>query len=110
MLTLAAMLQQVIQVGGSDLHLTPGTPPQIRVDGELRPLGSPPLTAADTERLASSLHENGPGARVQIAGHSCLLGTHRGRAVLERDAKNAERCGAHFHRIFAGNRHAAVPA
>jgi len=55
MLTLAAMLQQVIQVGGSDLHLTPGTPPQIRVDGKLRPLGSPPLTAADTERLAYSI-------------------------------------------------------
>ena len=52
MLTLAEMLEEVIHSGGSDLHLTIGTPPQIRVDGKLRPLGSTPLTAADTESLA----------------------------------------------------------
>jgi twitching motility protein PilT len=55
MLTLAEMLEEVIHFGGSDLHLTTGTPPQIRVDGKLRPLGSAPLTAADTERLAYSI-------------------------------------------------------
>jgi twitching motility protein PilT len=49
------MLEEVIHFGGSDLHLTTGTPPQIRVDGKLRPLGSAPLTAADTERLAYSI-------------------------------------------------------
>jgi twitching motility protein PilT len=55
MLTLAEMLEEVIHSGGSDLHLTMGAAPQIRVDGKLRPLGSVPLTAADTESLAYSV-------------------------------------------------------
>jgi twitching motility protein PilT len=37
---------------GSDLHLKVGTPPRIRVDGCLQSTPFPPLTAADTERLA----------------------------------------------------------
>ena len=55
MLTLTEMLEEVIRSGGSDLHLTTGTPPQIRVDGKLRPIGSAPLTTADTESLAYSV-------------------------------------------------------
>ncbi len=55
MITLAEMLQKLIQAGGSDLHLTIGTPPQVRVDGKLRPLDMPSLTAADTKRLAYSV-------------------------------------------------------
>jgi twitching motility protein PilT len=53
--TLDEMLEEVIHSGGSDLHLTTGTPPHIRVDGKLRPLGTVPLTPADTERLAYSI-------------------------------------------------------
>ncbi len=55
MITLAEMLQKVLQAGGSDLHLTIGSPPQIRVDGKLRPLDIPALAAADTKRLAYSV-------------------------------------------------------
>jgi twitching motility protein PilT len=55
MLTLAEMLQRAIQAGASDLHLTIGTPPQYRVDGKLRPMDLPPLTPADTKRLAYSV-------------------------------------------------------
>jgi twitching motility protein PilT len=55
MLTLTEMLEEVIRSGGSDLHLTTGAPPQIRVDGRLRPIDSQLLAAADTERLAYSL-------------------------------------------------------
>jgi len=54
-ITLAEMLQKVLQSGGSDLHLTTGSPPQMRVDGRLRPLDIPPLTPADTKRLAYSV-------------------------------------------------------
>ncbi len=53
--TLAEMLQKVVQSGASDLHLTVGVPPQIRVDGKLRPLEMPVLTAAETKRLAYSI-------------------------------------------------------
>ncbi len=55
MITLAELLQKVLHSGGSDLHLTIGTPPQIRVDGQLQPLEMPPLMAADTKRLAYSV-------------------------------------------------------
>ena len=55
MLTLAEMLKAAVQAGASDLHITIGTPPQIRVDGKLRPLDHPPLTAGDTKRLAYSV-------------------------------------------------------
>ncbi len=55
MITLAEMLQKVLQVGGSDLHLSTGSSPQIRVDGKLSPMDIPPLSAADTKRLAYSV-------------------------------------------------------
>jgi twitching motility protein PilT len=55
MVTLAELLQKVLHSGGSDLHLTIASPPQIRIDGHLHPLDMPPLTAADTKRLAYSV-------------------------------------------------------
>ena len=36
--TLGQLLKVMVQRGGSDLHITSGTPPQIRVDGSLTPL------------------------------------------------------------------------
>ncbi len=53
--TLPELLQKTIQAGASDLHLTTGSPPQIRVDGKLRPLDAGVLTAGDTKRLAYSV-------------------------------------------------------
>src|SRR5437867_12822649 len=55
MYTLAELLQKVLQSGASDLHLTNGVPPQMRVDGHLRAAGALPLAAADTKRLAYSV-------------------------------------------------------
>ena len=44
------------QARGTDLLLTAGIPPQIRVDGHLRPVpGQPVLTASDTEALLAEL-------------------------------------------------------
>ena len=44
-----------MSLGGSDLHLTGGTPPRVRVDGRLRPLDLPALTAAEMRPLACSM-------------------------------------------------------
>jgi twitching motility protein PilT len=55
MITLAELLKKCLHSGGSDLHLTLGSPPQIRIDGKLNPQDMPPLTAADTKRLAYSV-------------------------------------------------------
>jgi len=57
--TLPEMLQKTIQAGASDLHLTTGVPPQIRVDGKLRPVSDQVLNAADTKRLAYSVMTDG---------------------------------------------------
>ena len=55
-LSLSELLRKLSELGGSDLHLTTGTPPQVRVDGHLRPLdGFRQLTAADTKQLAYSV-------------------------------------------------------
>src|SRR6266487_2865435 len=54
--SLSELLRKLSDVGGSDLHLTTGTPPQVRVDGHIRPLdGYRPLTSADTKQLAYSV-------------------------------------------------------
>lgn len=49
---LTELLTDMIQRGASDLHLTVGTPPQIRIDGDLEPMNLPRLTPDDTKELA----------------------------------------------------------
>jgi twitching motility protein PilT len=55
-ITLAELLKKLSELGGSDLHITTNTAPQVRVDGHLRPLdGFKILTSADTKQLAYSV-------------------------------------------------------
>jgi twitching motility protein PilT len=55
-LSLSDLLKKLIEMGGSDLHLTTNTPPQVRVDGHLRPVeGMRTLNSADTKALAYSV-------------------------------------------------------
>jgi twitching motility protein PilT len=49
---LEELLRFLIERRGSDLHVKVGSPPRIRVDGNLTPAPFDPPTAADTERLA----------------------------------------------------------
>ena len=44
--SLSELLKKMLEINGSDLHITTNSPPQIRVDGSLRPLDMPPLTAS----------------------------------------------------------------
>src|SRR5256884_994571 len=55
MATLPDLLKTTVEVGGSDLHLTTDSPPQVRVHGELRRLQVPNLTPADTKQLVYSV-------------------------------------------------------
>ena len=51
--SLSELLKKLAELGGSDLHITTNSPPQVRVDGHLRPLdGFKPLNSADTKQLA----------------------------------------------------------
>src|SRR5215831_1073924 len=49
------LLKTLLEMGGSDLHLTTDTPPQVRVHGHLQRLPLPPLTPAETKNLAYSV-------------------------------------------------------
>jgi twitching motility protein PilT len=54
--TLPELLKKMTDAGGSDLHLTTNSAPQIRVHGHLSPLSMfPAMTPADTKRLAYSV-------------------------------------------------------
>ena len=53
--TLRELLKMLVELGGSDLHVINNSVPQVRVDGTLRPLDMPLLTAADTKQLAYSV-------------------------------------------------------
>src|ERR1700761_201035 len=54
-ITLSELLKKMIEMGGSDLHLSTNSAPRVRVHGKLRALDMPPLTAADTKALAYSV-------------------------------------------------------
>src|SRR3954454_1334156 len=53
--TLSELLRKMLEMSGSDLHITTNSPPQVRVHGHLRPLDMPPLTPAETKQLAYSV-------------------------------------------------------
>jgi twitching motility protein PilT len=53
--TLHQLLKAQADQGSSDLHITVGTPPQMRISGNLCPVKIDPLTAADTEALCYSI-------------------------------------------------------
>ncbi len=55
-ITLPELLRKMTDAGGSDLHITTNSPPQMRVHGHLAPLsGFGSMTPADTKRLAYSV-------------------------------------------------------
>ncbi|HUF33048.1 MAG TPA: type IV pilus twitching motility protein PilT [Acidimicrobiales bacterium] len=53
---LAPHLRYACDHGGTDLHLSPGTPPLVRIDGALRPIpDAEPLTSAGLEKLVKAV-------------------------------------------------------
>jgi twitching motility protein PilT len=54
-INLHQLLKAMIEKGASDLHLTTGSPPQLRIDGALVPLKMDALGPPDTKRLCYSI-------------------------------------------------------
>lgn len=52
------LMEQVVESGGSDLHLSAGLPPYIRVNGHLTSTEHEPLTAEQCQRLIFSMLNN----------------------------------------------------
>lgn len=55
MITMEELLALMVRQGGSDLHITVGSPPRIRIDGSLLPVEHPSLDGEDTRRLSTSV-------------------------------------------------------
>lgn len=49
------LLKTMIENNASDLHITTGSPPRMRIDGKLIPMDSPPLNPPDTKGLCYSI-------------------------------------------------------
>ncbi|MGH9060174.1 MAG: type IV pilus twitching motility protein PilT, partial [Acidimicrobiales bacterium] len=86
------LLSEVATMGGSDLHLTAGRPPSIRVDGAIRVMeGYPELTGADTRRLVYAVLTQRQRERFEAqleldASHSVAeVGRFRVNVFLQRD-------------------------
>src|SRR5215510_14363338 len=54
-MNLPDLLKATLDLGGSDLHLSMGSPPQVRVDGHLKKLDYPDLTPDVIKALAYSV-------------------------------------------------------
>lgn len=55
-MTILDILEMLVQQQGSDIHLMVGSPPTLRIDGELRPIeGAPVLNAEQLEALITPL-------------------------------------------------------
>ncbi len=55
MATLYELLEIMVKRNASDLHITTGTPPRLRIDGKLVPIDHHPLDAKDTKELCYSV-------------------------------------------------------
>jgi len=53
-INLHQLLRTMVEKGASDMHITTGTPPLLRVDGSIVPLKLPPLGPVDTKQLCFS--------------------------------------------------------
>lgn len=52
------LMEQMIEMGGSDMHLSAGLPPYFRISGKLTPIGEEPLSANECQRLIFSMLNN----------------------------------------------------
>ena len=99
----ADVLMQVIERKASDLHITVGRPPMVRVRGRLTPLeGFPTLTSSDTREIIYSILSNDQRQRLetdwQIDFAYAIPGTARFRV------------NAYFQRASLGAAFRLIPA
>jgi twitching motility protein PilT len=64
-LSLQTLLKAMLDKGASDLHITVGSPPRLRIDNELVRLQTEPLTPVDTKTLCYSVMNDGQKLRFE---------------------------------------------
>ncbi|MCZ6689394.1 MAG: type IV pilus twitching motility protein PilT [Planctomycetota bacterium] len=65
MVTLEELLQLLVERGGSDLHITAGAPPKIRIDGKLISTEHDLLDAESSQKIVYSVLDNEQIARFE---------------------------------------------
>ena len=55
MANLHQLLKAMVEKGASDLHITTGSAPQLRIDGRLVPLKTSALSPVETKQLCYSI-------------------------------------------------------
>jgi len=55
MASMHQLLKTMVEQGASDLHITTGTPPQVRLDGKLVPMNLPAMSPVETKQLCYSI-------------------------------------------------------
>lgn len=73
------LLRLVVDEGASDLHLSVGAPPALRINGALVKLQLPPLTPEDTETLARAVTSDANLQRVAEEGSVDFAFSFRGQ-------------------------------
>ena len=53
--SLTQLFKTLIDQNGSDLHISAGTPPRLRINGQILPLNLPPLSPQNSEELIYSI-------------------------------------------------------
>ncbi|MGE0867072.1 MAG: type IV pilus twitching motility protein PilT [Kofleriaceae bacterium] len=74
------LFDRLLERGGSDLHLTPGYPPMLRIRGELVPDGQRMLAAADIDALLAPLLSPKQAAQFATTGDLDFAHAHGSRA------------------------------
>jgi twitching motility protein PilT len=83
------LLAVLLERGGSDLHLSCGNPPILRIHGDLEPLNEPPLTPADLDHVFREVISGDQRARFNASRDLDFvfdvpnLGRFRGNAFLQ---------------------------
>jgi twitching motility protein PilT len=86
------LLKVMIEKGASDLHITTGSPPRLRVDGKLVPLDYPSLAPAETKTLCYSILTDAQKHRFEESNELDLsfgvkgLSRFRGNIFMQRGA------------------------
>ena len=68
MATIREMLATAKDAGASDLHITVGVPPKMRVNGQLLTMDYPRMLPPDTEKLLDEIMDEKQRARFEEKG------------------------------------------
>ncbi len=99
----ADILSKVVERNASDLHVTPGVPPMIRLRGSLTPLeGLPRLTPTDTREIVYSILTNDQRKRLETDWQIDLSYSIPGRARF--------RVNAYYQRASIGAAFRLIPS